>query len=88
MYDPLAVGVAIDAALVTTQSMRVDVETRGQFTRGETVANRHNTVERNVLHGDRYLIEGVDTVQPNARVCVAVEAERFLQMFISRIGGK
>jgi purine nucleosidase len=88
MYDPLAVGVAIDAALVTTQNMRVEVETRGEFTRGETVANRHNAVERNVLHGDRYVIEGVDTVRPNVRVCVAVEAERFLQMFISRIAGK
>src|SRR6516165_699085 len=88
MYDPLAVGVAIDAALVTTQSMRVDVETRGQFTRGETVANRHNAVERDVLHGDRFVIEAVDTLQPNVRVCVAVHAETFLQMFISRLSGK
>ena len=88
MYDALAVGVAIDAALVTTQNMRVDVETRGEFTRGETVANRHNAVERNVLHGDRYLIEAVDTLQPNVRVCVAVDAETFLQMFISRLGGR
>ncbi len=88
MYDPLAVGVAIDPSLVTTQNMRVDVETRGEFTRGETVANRHNTVERNVLHGDRYVIEAVDTVQPNVRVCVGVEAEKFLQMLISRIAGK
>ena len=88
MYDPLAVGVAIDAALVSIQKMRVDVETRGEFTRGETVANRHNTVERNVLHGDRFVIEGVDTLQPNVGVCVAVNAERFLQMFISRLRGK
>ena len=28
--------------------------------RGETVANRHGYIERNVLHGDRYIIEGVD----------------------------
>jgi purine nucleosidase len=88
MYDPLAVGVAIDAALVTTQKMRVDVETRGEFTRGETVANRHNTVERNVLHDDRFVIEGLDTLQPNVRVCVAVDAEAFLQMLISRLSGK
>jgi inosine-uridine nucleoside N-ribohydrolase len=88
MYDPLAVGVAVDAALVTTQRMRVDVETRGEFTRGETVANRHNTVERNVLHGDRFMIEGVETLQPNVRVCVAVDAEAFLQMFITRLTGK
>src|SRR5713226_7757279 len=41
MYDPLAVGVAIDATLVKAPEMHVDVESRGEFTRGETVANRH-----------------------------------------------
>ncbi len=88
MYDPLAVGVAIDSTLVKVSAMHVDVETRGEFTRGETVANRHGVVERNVLHGDRYIIEGIDKVEPNAKVCVDVDAERFLQMFVSRIRGK
>ncbi len=88
MYDPLAVGVAIDATLVTTAAMHVDVETRGDFTRGETVANRQNEVERNVLHGDRYVIEALDHVQPNVQVCVAVDAERFLQFLVARLRGK
>ena len=88
MYDPLAVGVAIDATLVTAPAMHVDVETKGEFTRGETVANRHGAVERNVLHGDRYIIEGLDKVEPNAKVCIDVDAERFLQLFVSRIRGK
>jgi purine nucleosidase len=88
MYDPLAVGVAIDATLVKAPPMHVDVETRGDFTRGETVANRRGYVERNVLHGDHYVIEGADKVEPNAKVCTDVEAERFLQLFISRIRGK
>jgi len=88
MYDPLAVGVAIDASLVKAPEMHVDVETRGEFTRGETVANRRGAVERNVLHGDRYVIEGVDKVTPNVKVCVDVDAERFLQLFVSRIQGK
>lgn len=88
MYDPLAVGVAIDATLVKAPEMHVDVETRGEFTRGETVANRHGMVERNVLHGDRYVIEGIDKVAPNAKVCVDVDADRFLQLFVSRIKGK
>ena len=88
MYDPLAVGVAIDSTLVTAPAMHVDVETRGEFTRGETVANRRNEIERNVLHGDRYIIEGVDKVEPNAKVCVEVQVERFLQLFVSRIQGK
>jgi len=88
MYDPLAVGVAIDATLVKAPEMHVDVETKGEFTRGETVANRHGMVEHNVLHGDHYVIEGVDQVAPNAKVCVEVEADRFLQLFVSRIQGR
>jgi purine nucleosidase len=88
MYDPLAVGVAIDPTLVKAPAMHVDVETRGEFTRGETVANRHGAVERNVLHGDHYMIEGLDKVSPNVNVCVDVDANRFLQLFVSRIRGK
>lgn len=92
MYDPLAVGVAIDSAIVKAPLMHVDVETRGEFTRGETVANRHGAIERNVLHhfpdGDRYVIEGLDKVQPNAKVCTEVDADKFLNLFVSRIQGK
>ena len=88
MYDPLAVGVALDSSLATLKEMHVDVETRGEFTRGETVANRMGYNERNVLHGDRYVIEGFDTLKPNSRVAVASDADRFLKLFISRIKGK
>jgi inosine-uridine nucleoside N-ribohydrolase len=45
-------------------------------------------VERNVLHGDRYIVEGLDKVEPNAKVCTDVDADRFLQLFVSRIRGK
>jgi inosine-uridine nucleoside N-ribohydrolase len=88
MYDPSAVAVAIDPTLVKVQEMHVDVETRGEFTRGETVGNRHGEVERNVLHGDHYVIEGVDPIKANAKVGVDVDADRLLQLFVSRIRGK
>jgi inosine-uridine nucleoside N-ribohydrolase len=88
MYDPLAVGVAIDKTLVKAPAMHVDVETRGEFTRGETVANRDGTVERNLLSGDHYTIVALDHVQPNANVCLEVDADRFLEMFLARIRGK
>src|SRR6267378_1038113 len=74
------VGLAIDSALVKAPAMHVDVETRGEFTRGETVANRRGANERNVLHhfpdGERYVIEGIDKVEPNAKVCTEVNAEK------------
>ena len=88
MYDPLAVGTVIDSTLVTLKDMHVDVETKGEFTRGETVANRMGSNEKNVLHGDHYEIEGVIELKPNARVCLASDADRFLHLFISRIKGK
>jgi inosine-uridine nucleoside N-ribohydrolase len=88
MYDPLAVGTAIDPTLVTMKEMHVDVETKGEFTRGETVANRMGSKLDNVLHGDHYEIEGVIPLKPNARVCLASDADRFLRLFISRIQGK
>ncbi len=88
MYDPLAVATVIDPGVVTLKDMHVDVETKGEFTRGETVANRMGSNENNVLHGDHYEIDGVVELKPNSRVCVGSNAEKFLQMFITRIKGK
>ncbi|MFZ0417991.1 MAG: nucleoside hydrolase [Candidatus Sulfotelmatobacter sp.] len=88
MYDPLAVGIALDPTLGTLKEMHVDVETKGEFTRGETVANRMGSNENNVLHGDHYEIEGVIELKPNARVCLASDANRFLQLFVDRVKGK
>jgi inosine-uridine nucleoside N-ribohydrolase len=88
MYDPLAVGTVIDPSLVTLKEMHVDVETKGEFTRGETAANRMGFNENNVLHGDHYEIDGLTPLKPNARVCLASDADRFLRLFISRIKGK
>jgi inosine-uridine nucleoside N-ribohydrolase len=88
MYDPLAVSVVIDPTLAKLKDMHVDVETKGEFTRGETVANRMGSYENNVLHGDHYEIDGVVPVQNNARVAIGSDAERFIQLFISRVKNK
>lgn len=88
MYDPLAVGVVIDPTFVTLRDLHVDVELKGEFTRGETVANRMGSNEKNVLKGDHYEIDGVIDLKPNARVVVASDADRFLQLFLTRIQGK
>jgi len=88
MYDPLAIGEAVDPTILTKQAMQVDVETRGDYTRGETVANRRGGVERNVLHGDHYEIEALDSVKPNAQVATGVNTERFFQLLNARLQGK
>ena len=88
MYDPLAIGEAVDSSILTKTPMHVDVETRGDYTRGETVANRRGGTERNVLHGDHYEIEGLDVVKANAQVATGVNAERFFQLLNTRLQGK
>lgn len=88
MHDPLAIGVAIDPSFVKTQHMRLDVETRGEFTRGQTVGNRYNAVEHNEEVGDRLVMTGIDRVEPNAHVAVETDAERFLTLFIDRLAGR
>ncbi len=87
MYDPLAVGVAIDGSLVREEPMRVEIETRGEFTRGETVANRRDEVETSSLRGGRYRMDGLSQVAPNASVCTGVDAGKFLSLLVSRLAG-
>jgi purine nucleosidase len=45
LHDPMAVAVAEDPSLVVTQPMQVDVELRGEFTRGQIVADRRLTAK-------------------------------------------
>jgi purine nucleosidase len=72
MHDPLAVAVAIDDSLVKTRKLFVTVETKGEFTTGETVAD---------LRGSK---EGV-VRPPNMEVCIDVDSERFLRTFIETL---
>lgn len=65
LHDPLAVGVAFDRSLVKIEPKLINVETRGEFTRGFTVTRNSDS--------------------PNAEVCLDVEAERFVNLFMERI---
>src|SRR5579871_4174413 len=71
LHDPLAVAIAEDPTLATTERMFVDVELHGALTRGETVADRRRTAV------DRH----------NAEVCVDVDRPRFIAAFLAAIKG-
>ncbi len=66
MHDPLAVGAAIDPSLLVTRSAPVDVEIRGELTRGMTVADWRGVWKRSAT----------------AEVAVEVDAPRFLAGFL------
>jgi pyrimidine-specific ribonucleoside hydrolase len=85
MHDPLAMGAVIDPTLITTEDMHVDIETRGELTRGETVASRHNSSDHRSSEGDRLVVDNIQAVKPNVQVAVGVDADRFLQLLVSRL---
>jgi inosine/uridine nucleosidase len=88
VHDALAVGAVIDPTLLQTKFLRVDVETGGAFARGETVANRTGSVEKNVPSGDHMDTVGLTKIQPNVHVATGVEDRRFIDMLITRLGAK
>ncbi len=69
MHDPLAVAVAIDRSLVKMRRLFVAVETKGEYTTGETVADLRGSKEGGVR-------------SPNMDVCVEVDSDRFMNKFI------
>jgi purine nucleosidase/pyrimidine-specific ribonucleoside hydrolase len=72
LHDPLAVGVAIDRSFVRTQTFSADVETEGPLTQGMLVA-------------DRRMYSAPSELQGQIDACVEVEADRFVEFFLSRI---
>lgn len=69
LHDPLAVGAALDPAFVRTRRLPVDVETKGELTRGMTVAD---------------LRRGAKT-KGTVDVCVEADAEAFIDEFCRRV---
>jgi len=57
---------------VKTRRLYVTVETRGEFTTGETVGDLRSSKEGVVM-------------PPNMDVCVDVDSERFMRMFIDTL---
>jgi inosine-uridine nucleoside N-ribohydrolase len=86
LHDPLAVGLAIDKGFATRmQPMRIDIETKGEFTYGQTVANRTLRRSTYIDAGDHYKFREFAIVEPNAEVPVIVDGTRFLEFFLDRM---
>jgi purine nucleosidase len=79
MHDPLAVAVAIDPSLVRLESTRVEVETEGEWTRGETVTDLVD-IRRSPWPGNWEMPD-------NARVALEVDAPAFITRFNQRLRG-
>jgi inosine-uridine nucleoside N-ribohydrolase len=70
IHDAMAVAHVLDPTLVTTRHVNVAVETSSELCDGRTVVD----------------LRGVTGREPNTDVGVDVDAERFLELLVSRIG--
>jgi inosine-uridine nucleoside N-ribohydrolase len=73
VHDPLALGVAIDPSFVRTELLPVDVELRGELTRGQTVVDLR---AEQTWRTER---------EATTRVALDVDAERFLTFLTDRL---
>jgi inosine-uridine nucleoside N-ribohydrolase len=86
LHDPLAIAIAIDKTLVTDmRPMYIDVETKGELTYGQTVANRMLITESAELRDGRLVLTRFGTVKANVDVPMVVEADRAVEMFMQRL---
>ncbi len=89
LHDPLAVGLAIDRGFATEiQPMRVDVETKGEFTYGETVCNRRLLRRPLIDLGSHFQTGEPEPVEPNADVPVKIDGDRFVKFLLDRLRGE
>jgi purine nucleosidase len=86
LHDPLAVAALAQPDLLTCRRLRVEIETEGRFTAGQSVANVAGIVERLEARGDHDDVVGVARAEPNCEVAVDVNTEAFLQLFCARLG--
>jgi len=77
MHDPLALAISIDPSLADLQTTRVEVETDGTWTRGETVTDLR-AIRRTPWAGGWM-------PEDNARVALDVDAPAFMTRFIERL---
>ena len=69
VHDPCAVAAVIDSEMLHTHTMRVEIETQGEWTAGRTVCDIYGKMGK----------------APNARVGYALEVERFWDILIQTL---
>jgi purine nucleosidase len=79
LHDPLALAVAIDPSLARLETTRVEVETEGRWTMGQTVADLTG------IRGSPWPV-GWEP-EANARVALDVDEAAFMGRFVERVRG-
>jgi inosine-uridine nucleoside N-ribohydrolase len=77
MHDSLAMGTFLDPSVVTLQDLRVEIETTGTFTAGETIGYRRAPMRGSPPMANEPAAKPSTEFSPNARVALDVNVDRF-----------
>jgi inosine-uridine nucleoside N-ribohydrolase len=79
MHDPLAVAALVDSDVLRFEPMHVAIELRGTYTYGMTLCDARHLREADLTPRRP---DGHRGEAPNAEVAVAVNADRFWELFL------
>lgn len=87
LHDPLAVSALLSADVLTFEDYRVEIETAGTLTAGESVGWRSGPVRFSAPLQDTsgQASQAAGAFAPNAKVATAVRPEVFFNLLISRL---
>jgi purine nucleosidase len=86
LHDPLAVAALARPELLGCRSLRVEIETEGRLTAGQSVVNATGYVERLESRGDHDDVAGLLQPEPNCQVALEVKTAEFVDLFCQRLG--
>ena len=87
MHDSLAVAAFLDPPVVKLEEYYVDVETKGEFTAGQTVGWRRAPMRKSPPMAGAAATPAESVFRANAKVAMDLDRERFLRLLIGRLTG-
>jgi inosine-uridine nucleoside N-ribohydrolase len=89
MHDPLAVSSLILPDVMQYEDYRIEIETAGEITAGESVGWKSGPIYLSAPERSAMVNQTVDDKKskPNARVATGVNPENFFDLLISRLSG-
>ena len=86
MHDSLALAAFLDPGVVTLRDYYVEVETAGEYTAGETLGYTRAPLRRSAPMANAPApVPDPMKFQPNCKVAVDLDAERFFKLLIGRL---
>jgi inosine-uridine nucleoside N-ribohydrolase len=86
LHDPLAVCAVLDPSILTFEDYRVEIETSGTLTAGESVGYKRAPMRASAPMRNSGGGAAAETFVPNCKIATEMDASRFFDLLIARLG--